>query len=57
MLRIQFIAESICLTLELATHTKKIKSVDSKRGGSHEVLISEVRIKGLYSVCSPNTMQ
>ena len=37
-----FIAESICLTLALATHTKKIKSFDGKRGGSHEVLISDV---------------
>ena len=42
MLRIQFIAESICLTLALATNTKKIKSFDGKRGGSHEVLISDV---------------
>ena len=42
MLWIQFIAESICLTLALATHTKKIKSFDGKRGGSHEMLISDV---------------
>ena len=31
------LAESSCLTLALATHTKKIKSFDGKRGGSHEV--------------------
>ena len=42
MLRIQVTAESICLTLALATHTKKIKSFDGKRGGSHEMLISHV---------------
>ena len=42
MLRIQVIAESICLMLELATHTKKIKSFDGKGGGSHEMLISDV---------------
>ena len=42
MLRIQLIAESICLTLALVTHTKKIKSFDGKRGGSHEMLISDV---------------
>ena len=36
------LAESSCLTLELATHTKKIKSFDGKRGGSHEMLISYV---------------
>ena len=36
------IAESICLTLALATHTKKIKSFDGKRGGSHEIFISDV---------------
>ena len=42
MLRIQVIAESICLTLELSTHTKKIKSFDGKRGGAHEMLISDV---------------
>ena len=34
--------ESICLTLALATHTKKIKSLDGIRGGSHEMLISDV---------------
>ena len=33
MLRIHVIAELICLTLAPATHTKKIKSFDSKRGG------------------------
>ena len=42
MLRIQVIAESICLKMALATHTKKIKSFDGKRGGSHEMLISDV---------------
>ena len=42
MLRIQVIVESICLTLALSTHTKKFKSFDGKRGGSHEVLISDV---------------
>ena len=36
------LAESSCLTLALATHTKKIKSFDGKRGGSHEMLISDV---------------
>ena len=36
------LAESSCLTLALATHTKKIKSFDAKRGGSHEMLISDV---------------
>ena len=37
------LAESSCLTLRaLATHTKKIKSFDSKRGGSHEMLINDV---------------
>ena len=35
-------AESSCLLLALATHTKKIKSFDGKRGGSHEMLISHV---------------
>ena len=40
--RIQFIAESICMTLALATHTMKIMSFDGKRGGSHEMLISDV---------------
>ena len=39
MLRIQVIAKSISLTLALATHTKKIKSFDGKRGGSQEMLI------------------
>ena len=42
MLRIQFIAESVCLTLALATHTKTIKSFDGKRGRSHKMLISDV---------------
>ena len=36
------LAESSCFTLALATHTKKIKSFDGKRGGSHEILISDV---------------
>ena len=36
------LTESSCLTLALATHTKKIKSFDGKRGGSHEMLISDV---------------
>ena len=36
------LAESSCLTLALITHTKKIKSFDSKSGGSHEMLISDV---------------
>ena len=36
------LAESSCLTLALASHTKKIKSFDGKRGGSHEMLISDV---------------
>ena len=36
------LAESSCLTLALATHTEKIKSFDGKRGGSHEMLISDV---------------
>ena len=36
------LAESSCLTLALATHTKKIKSLDGKRGGSHGMLISDV---------------
>ena len=35
------LAESSCLTLALATHTRKIKSFDGKRGGSHEMLISD----------------
>ena len=41
MLRIQVIAESICLTLALATDKKNFKSFDGKRGGSHEMLISD----------------
>ena len=36
------LAESSCLTLALATHTKKIMTFDGKRGGSHELLISDV---------------
>ena len=36
------LAESSCLTLALATRTKKIKSFDGKRGGSHKMLISDV---------------
>ena len=36
------LAESSCLTLALATHTKKIKSFDGKRGESHKMLISDV---------------
>ena len=36
------LAELSCLTLAPATHTKKIKSFDGKRGGSHEMLISDV---------------
>ena len=36
------LAESSCLTLALATHTQKIKSFDGKRGGSHEMLLSDV---------------
>ena len=35
-------AESICLTLALATRTNKIKSFDGKCGGSHEMFISDV---------------
>ena len=35
------LTESSCLTLALATHTKKIKSFDGKRG-SHEMLIIDV---------------
>ena len=35
------IAVSICLMLALATHTKKIKSFDGKRRGSHETVISD----------------
>ena len=41
-LRIQVIVEYFCLTLALATHTKTIKSIDGKRGGSHKMLISDV---------------
>ena len=36
------LAESSCLTLALAEHTKKIMSFDGKRRGSHEILISDV---------------
>ena len=36
------LAESICLRLALATHTKKIKSFDGKKGESHKMLISDV---------------
>ena len=40
------LAESSCLTLALATHTKKIESFDGKRGGkrggSHKMLTSDV---------------
>ena len=36
------LAESSSLSLALATHTKKIKYFDGKRGGSHEMLISDV---------------
>ena len=37
------LSESSCLTLALATHTKKkIKSFDGNRGGSHQMLISDV---------------
>ena len=36
------LAESSCLMLALATPTKKIKSFDGNRGGSHEMLISDV---------------
>ena len=36
------LAESSCLTLALATHSKKNKSFDGKRGGSHDMLISDV---------------
>ena len=32
------LAEPSCLTLALATHTKKIKSFNGKRGGSHVML-------------------
>ena len=43
------LAESRCLTLALATHTKKIKSFDGKRGGSHEMRISDVQLPILKS--------
>ena len=33
------LAESSCLMQTLATHTKKIKSFDGKRGGSHKMLL------------------
>ena len=36
------LAESSCLTLALATHTKKMKYFNGKIGGSHEMLISDV---------------
>ena len=36
------LGESSCFKLALATHTKKIKSFDGLRGGSHEMLISDV---------------
>ena len=36
------LAESSCLTLALAIHTKNLKSLDGKRGGSHEMIISNV---------------
>ena len=36
------LSESSRLTLALATHTKKIKSFDGKRGGSHKMPISDV---------------
>ena len=36
------LTKSSCLMLALATHTKKIKSYDGKRGGSHKMLISDV---------------
>ena len=35
------LAASSCLTLALATQTKKIKSFDGKRGGSHKMVISD----------------
>ena len=37
------LAESSCLILALTTHTKKIKSFNGKRGGSHEMLISDFK--------------
>ena len=42
MLRIQVIAEPICLILVQATHTKKIESFDGKIWGSHETLLSDI---------------
>ena len=36
------LAESSCLVLALATHTKKIKFFGGKRRVSHEMLISDV---------------
>ena len=36
------LTESSCLTLALATHAKKIKSFDGKKGGSYKMLISDV---------------
>ena len=36
------LAESSCLMLALAKHIKEIKSFDGKRGGAHEMLISDV---------------
>ena len=41
-------AESICLTLALATHTMKIKSFDGIRGRSHEMLISDVCLNNQF---------
>ena len=55
MLRIQVIAESICLTLALVTHTKKIKSFDGKRGGSHKMLISDVCHNYQFQKCNLNS--
>ena len=36
------LAESSCLTLALATHTKKIKPFDGLREGSHKMRTSDV---------------
>ena len=36
------LAESSCLMLALATHTKKIKSFDGKKRGTYKMLISDV---------------
>ena len=36
------LAESSCLRLALATHTKIIKSFECKSGGSRDMLISDV---------------